>query len=142
MTKAVDERRNIEISSTGTLTATSMGSVGILSLLPFVVATSIGGPVGTHGISGTLAEINNVATDVKIRYKPSPKISISEGVEIPTDSLESLFQTFSQDYNAKYTHIEEFGILENLVGNILENSEQQPEELKSLMYDNIDELLI
>lgn len=135
MTNITTEQRNIEMDRNGGMTTSSKG---IVTLLPLFAVTAYG--ANTNAV--TLNNFSDDNYDVAHVYSESQhltKMEISEGIELSETNMELTEQS---PQNVKQTPIEEFEVLEEFIGGILENSEQQPGELKSLMYDNIDRLLI
>lgn len=133
------ERENIEISAEETMTT---ASTGIMALLPLVATTSLGATSIDLNSKNYSNEIYNTSPQVNIKNRPSAKLQISQGIEITENSIDNLIQDSPQEINTNYTIIEELEILETFVNDILNNANQQPGNLKSLMYDNIDDLLI
>jgi hypothetical protein len=135
MTNATLDQRDIEMDRDDGMTNSSKG---IVTLLPLFAMTAF----GAHANAITLNNFsdNNYDTiSINSEHQQAPKMEISEGIEIP-ESNTGLTELLSQDVEQRTQ--EDFDVLEEFIEEILEHSEQQPGELKSLMYDNIDELLI
>jgi hypothetical protein len=135
MTNTAIEQSNIEMDRNGGMTTSSKG---IVTLLPLFAVTAFG--ANTNAV--TLNNFSDDSYDAAYVYSESQhltKMEISEGIELSETNMELTEQS---PQNVKQIPIEEFEVLEEFIGGILENSEQQPGELKSLMYDNIERLLI
>ncbi|HYX05937.1 MAG TPA: hypothetical protein VE912_04310 [Bacteroidales bacterium] len=115
-------------------TTMSTASTGVISILPLLAATSIGASAPIH--MEHYPSSSNEHAQVERQEKPLEYLQISE------TNFNNISYASVDYLDIQSEAKSEFQILHGFVTEILNDSKPQPGDLKSRMYENIDDLLI